>query len=373
MFRAFFRLASHLLLAIMCSMAHRKATIIYNPMSGRKGRRAEKAAEMVQQLEEYGIHAEAQATTAPEDATRLTREAIESGSNIIISYGGDGTLNEVIQAMVGSDAVLAVWAGGTANVVARDLNLPRATRPLAEVIAAGKTKRIALGVASYSPLSVVGRPLSPEKSNESAAIFETPNADVESRVLQVEQRAMTYGLQPQNDEPRITDNGQRISRFFFMFAGIGLDASIARGVNRKLKRKTGEFAFWVSGIKHLLMWKRDPFTVEVDGRKYESAFTLVGNGKSYGGNLEMAKNARLEDPELEVFMLPRYKTNMAYLLALIKCFFKKPEWTSAAILKSNRVTMYSDKEIWVELDGELVGALPMSFGILPDALSVIVP
>lgn len=146
-FRALSRLASNLLLAIMCSMAQRKATIIYNPMSGRKGRRAEKAAEMVRQLEELGIHAEAQATAAPEDATRLTRAAIEGGANIIISYGGDGTLNEVIQAMVGSDAVLGVWAGGTANVVARDLNLPRATKPLAQVIAAGKTKRIALGCA----------------------------------------------------------------------------------------------------------------------------------------------------------------------------------------------------------------------------------
>jgi diacylglycerol kinase family enzyme len=353
-------------------MAERKATIIYNPMSGRAGKRAEEAAEMARLLKERGIATEAKATTAPDDATRLAGEAIAKGSNIIISYGGDGTLNEVIQAMVGSDAVLGVWAGGTANVVARDLNLPRSTKCLAEVIAAGKTKRIALGVASSSPLSVARSPLSVDKSNESASIFEMRSADVESGVLQVEQRAVQYGLQTQNDELRTTDYGLRTKRYFFMFAGVGLDASIARGVNRKLKRKTGEFAFWVSGIKHLLMWGGDPFTVEVDGRKYESAFTLVGNGKSYGGNLEMAKNARLEDPEFEVFMMPRYKFNVAYLFALVKCFFKKPEKTGAKIVKGNRVTMYSDKEIWVELDGELVGTLPMTFEVLPDALSVIV-
>jgi diacylglycerol kinase (ATP) len=323
-------------------MAEKKATIIYNPMSGRQGKRAEQAAEMVRLLEERGIMAEAKATSAPDDATRLTSEAIVNGSNIIISYGGDGTLNEVIQAMVGSDAVLGVWAGGTANVVARDLNLPRDTKRLADVIARGITKRIALGYTSQNQATGGKNP--------------EPKSDIKTS----ESRVQTPDSKPRN-------------RFFLMFAGIGLDASISQGVNRKLKRKTGEFAFWVSGIKHLLMWKREPFTVEVDGKRYESAFTLIGNGKSYGGNLEMAKNARLEAPEFEVFILPRHRTNIAYVFALIKCFFKKPEKSSATIVKGNHVSMDSDKEVWVELDGEVIGTLPMTFEVLPDALSVIVP
>jgi YegS/Rv2252/BmrU family lipid kinase len=323
-------------------MLAKKATIIYNPMSGRRGKREERAAEMVQLLQERGIQAEAKATAAPDDATRLTEEALAEGSNIIISYGGDGTLNEVIQAMVGSQASIGVWAGGTANVVARDLHLPRDPKALAEVIAAGKTTRIALGVAS-----TVGGQWPMVRGQEAAS-------------------------GGNSNRPPTTDH-RPLRRYFFMFAGIGLDASISRGVNRKLKRKTGEFAFWVSGLKHLLMWKRDPFTVEMAGKKYESAFTLVGKGKSYGGNLEMAKNARLEDPEFEVFILPRFKTNIAYLVSLIKCFFKKPEKTRAAIVKGDRVVMDSESEVWVELDGELVGALPMTFEVLPDALSVIVP
>lgn len=343
----------------MSDMAEKKATIIYNPMSGRQGKRAEQAAEMVRLLEERGVTAAARATRGPDDATLLTREALSNGANIIISYGGDGTLNEVIQAMVGSDAVLGVWAGGTANVVARDLNLPRDSKRLAEVIAAGKTRRIALGCASRSPLSLV---LSPSPVNE-----EPPNASVfETQAPDRKRETVTSGQKTKDKE-------QRTKRYFFMFAGIGLDASISQGVNRKLKRKTGEFAFWVSGIKHLLMWKREPFQVEMDGHRYESAFTLIGKGKSYGGNLEMAKNARLEDPEFEVFILPRHRTNFAYLWALIKCFFKKPEKTRATILKGNRLVIDSDREIWVELDGEVIGTLPMTFAVLPDALSVIVP
>ncbi|MBI3654613.1 MAG: diacylglycerol kinase family lipid kinase [Acidobacteria bacterium] len=340
-------------------MAERQATIIYNPMSGRKGKRAEQAAQMVRLLAAHGIKADAQATHAPDDATRLTREALANGANLIISYGGDGTLNEVIQAMVGSDAVLGVWAGGTANVVARDLELPRQPQPLAAVIAAGKTKRIALGVASRSLESVVWRPVSDEQINTSATVPET--------------RKTAKQAEPVNVGRQTPDARHQTRRYFFMFAGIGLDASIARGVNRKLKRRMGEFAFWVSGLRHLLLWQRQRFTVAVDGQRYDSAFTLIGKGKSYGGNLVIAKNARLEDPEFEVFILPRFKTTFAYLFALIKCFFKRPEKTQAVIVKSHRVTLDSDEEVWVELDGEVVGTLPMTFEVLPDALSVIVP
>jgi diacylglycerol kinase (ATP) len=345
----------------MSDMAEKKATIIYNPMSGRQGKRAEQAAEMVRRLEERGLKAEAKATRGPDDATLLTREALSNGANIIISYGGDGTLNEVIQAMVGSDAVLGVWAGGTANVVARDLNLPRDSKRLAEVIAAGKTRRIALGAASRieSLKSGVRRPASELQDDASGSDQNAAAAEWQS--------------ESSGAAHRTPDAGLGAPRYFFMFAGIGLDASISQGVNRKLKRKTGEFAFWVSGLKHLLMWKREPFQVEMGGQSYESAFTLIGKGKSYGGNLEMAKNARLEDPEFEVFILPRHRTNFAYLWALIKCFFKKPEKTRATILKGNRLGIDSDKKIWVELDGEVIGTLPMTFEVLPDALSVIVP
>ena len=128
-------------------MARRQATIIYNPMSGRRARRADNAREMARLLEERGIQTEVRATAAPNDATRLAREAVNNGAEIVVSYGGDGTLNEVLQGIIGSRASLAVWAGGTANVVARDLCLPADVAGLSEVIAAGKTRRITLGLA----------------------------------------------------------------------------------------------------------------------------------------------------------------------------------------------------------------------------------
>ncbi|HVG17551.1 MAG TPA: acylglycerol kinase family protein, partial [Blastocatellia bacterium] len=135
-------------------MTNKRATIIYNPMSGQRGRRADDAREMIRLLGGRAIAAEARATEGPDDATRLAREAVKDGSDIIISYGGDGTLNEVIQGMAGSRASLAVWPGGTSNVVARDLGIPFDMGQLADLISLGKTRRISLGLARGG----VGRP-----------------------------------------------------------------------------------------------------------------------------------------------------------------------------------------------------------------------
>ena len=283
---------------------------------------------MAQLLGHRGIEAEARATQGPNEATRLAREAVARGADIIISYGGDGTLNEVIQGMAGSRAALAVWAGGTANVAARDLGLMLDIEKLADVIAAGKTTRIALGIA---------RACGEAGSTQFAA------------------------------------ESQMKERYFLMFAGIGLDASIARNVNLKLKRRTGEFAFWVSGIKHMATWVAEPFSVEVDGKKYESIFTLIGNGKGYGGGISITPNARLEDPWFEVSIFPPRANNLAYLPDLAKCLRGHPGKSSATIVRGRHVRANSSREPLVEVDGEVIGPLPMEFDIAPEALDIIVP
>jgi diacylglycerol kinase family enzyme len=162
-------------------------------------------------------------------------------------------------------------------------------------------------------------------------------------------------------------------RYFLMFAGIGLDASIARKVNLPLKRRTGEFAFWVEGFRHLATWRPETFTVEVDGREYEGVFALIGNGKGYGGGISVTPNARLEEPWFEVYILPRRSTNLAYLNDLAMCYRGRPAATGATIIRGKKIKANSSDEPWVEVDGEIIGPLPMTFEVVPDALSLIVP
>ena len=317
-------------------MNRKRATIIYNPMSGRPARRAERVRRMIGLLSDRGFDAEAHATEGPDDAAKLAGAAVAAGADIIISYGGDGTLNEVIQGMAESQTALAVWPGGTSNVVARDLGVPFDVEELADIIRVGRTKRIALGLAKSGD----GR----NGSRGDGARFA-----------------------PSPPRPLAP------SRYFLMMAGIGLDASIARSVNKKLKRRTGEFAYWMSGIKHLFLWRAEPFTIEVDGRGYKGAFALIGNGKGYGGGMMMTPGARLEEPWFEVYILPQMSNNFAYLRALGACMRGKPEVAGVLLVKGKHIKANSAHEPWVEADGEIIGPLPMTFDIVPDALSVIVP
>lgn len=322
-------------------MNPKRATIIYNPMSGRPGRRAENVREMARLLLQRGIESDARATSGPEDAARLAKEALEREADIVVAYGGDGTINEVIQELAGKDAALAVWPGGTSNVVARDLGSPFPITQVAEMIAAGKSRRISLGLA---------------KSNN-AEEQTSRGAEVNSPPLLCSSAPLTSPVQ----------------RYFLMMAGIGLDASIARAVNRKLKRRTGEFAYWLSGVRHFFVWRGEPFTIEVDGRCYESTFALIGNGKGYGGGMKITPNARLEDPWFEVYILAPQRNNVAYLRALRGCMTGNSDVPGVFLLKGEHVVARSTVEPWVEADGEIIGPLPMTFDVVPDALSIMVP
>lgn len=310
-------------------------------MSGRHARRAEAVRGLIQLLERRGINADAKATAGPDDATQLAREAVAEGAELIVSYGGDGTLNEVLQGVVGSRAALAVWPGGTSNVVATDLCIANKIEAIADMIAQGKTIRVALGLATSHAATEMLNSSEPDNAVESSGVS-----------------ASTRPV---------------IQRYFLMMAGIGLDASIARTVNKKLKRSTGEFAYWIAGINHLFSWKSETFVIEVDGKPYESVFAVVGNGKGYGGRMCMTPGARLEAPGFQVYILPRMSNNFSYIGALSGCLRGKPETTCATIAEGRHITARSSHETWMEVDGEVIGRLPVTIEAVPDALSLIVP
>jgi len=115
------------------------------------------------------------------------------------------------------------------------------------------------------------------------------------------------------------------------------------------------------------------FTIEIDGKRFESAFALIGKGKGYGGGMMMTPGAKLEDPWFEVFVLPPLRNNFSYLRAVAACKKGSPETAGATLIRGTHIKANSTEEPWVEVDGEVIGPLPMSFDVVPDALSLIVP
>src|SRR5579884_2010479 len=97
-------------------------------------------------------------TSAPGDATRLAREAAEEGLDAVLAAGGDGTVNEIVQGLAGSDTSLGYLPYGTVNVWARELGLPTHPVTAAHAIVEGRMERVDIVLASFPMWRPVSRP-----------------------------------------------------------------------------------------------------------------------------------------------------------------------------------------------------------------------
>jgi len=255
-------------------------------------------------------------TQGPGDATKIAARAAGNGSSDVIVAGGDGTINEAIQGLAGTKARLAIIPRGTGNVLARELGLPLDDEQALKIAAQGKSRQIYLGVAID------------ESTNE--------------------------------------------SRYFVLMAGIGLDASVVKRVQPRLKKRIGKGAFWVSGLSHLATWNPRPFILEINGHKYTSTFAAIGKAAKYGGDLAITPGARLDQPEFEVCIIDT-RSRLRYLHLLSQAMRSGMPRNTPEVRFVNAVTIKAHGDAHVQIDGELIGRLPMRFEIAPHSLEIIVP
>src|ERR1700735_1067964 len=124
------------------------ALLIYNPTSGRK--RSQRFSEIEQArriLQEASMTVELAPTTAPAAATAIARNAVEQRRGMVIACGGDGTINEIVNGLAGSQVPMALLPAGTANILAKELGIPWDIPRAARLIPEGVIRRIALGIA----------------------------------------------------------------------------------------------------------------------------------------------------------------------------------------------------------------------------------
>ena len=218
--------------------------------------------------------------------------------------------------MVGTKARLGILPRGTANVLARELGLPMNVDEAITVAAQGKSRRIHFGVA----------------------IDETTNE----------------------------------RRHFVLMAGIGLDASVVRRVQPSLKRRIGKGAFWLSGLSHLATWNPRLFKLEIEGQSYGATFAAIGKAARYGGDLMITPRARLDEPEFEVCIIETFsRVQYLHLLSYAMREGMPDDKKGVRFIKTSQVRAVGDAA--VQVDGEVIGHLPMRFEISPHSLEVIVP
>ena len=298
-------------------MSQRKAILISNPKTGRyAAHRSLQLDALCDYLRTHGVEVEQVSTTGPGDATRIAARAVSSGVREVIVSGGDGTINEALQGLIGSDARLAILPLGTANVLARDLKLPLNSEQAIEVIARGHTRRVHVGCA--------------------------------------------------------IDEAKGTKRYFFLMAGIGLDASVVQRVRPGLKKRFGKGAFWYSGLSHLIDWKPIPFEIEINSHTYTATFATIGKAASYGGELSVTPRARLDQPDFEICLVEsRSRLRYLRLLAYAMRGGAPADTRGFRFLRATRARAVGTTA--VQVDGELIGDLPMRFEIAAQSIDVIAP
>lgn len=298
-------------------MERQRAVLITNPHAGGGGaRRARETASFCQEMKARGVEIDVRETKGPNDAALLAACAADEGFKEVIVSGGDGTINEALQGLIERDARLAIWPRGTANVLAREIKMPGGVERAAEIIARGNSQKIYAGCAT------------------------------------------------------IESTGEK--RYFLLMAGIGLDASIVYHVRPALKRRFGKAAFWYSGLGHLAHWQPAPFEVEVQGRKYPATFAAIGKAAHYGGGLPVTPRAQLTESIFEICLI-NSKKRLRYLYLLSRILRGAIAEDDVQVVYLKTSSARATGAVPVQVDGELIGKLPMTFEIVAKPIEIVVP
>lgn len=312
----------------------RNATLIYNPIAGRRPRRREKQIrQAVRVLEAAGMAVKLSPTTRPGEATSLAKAAAAGACDLVLVCGGDGTVNEVINGLVPGNMPLGILPGGTANIIAKELKLPHHPVRSARELATWTPRRIALGMATWT------QPIDAAMPNEAA-----------------------------KSAPR--------RRYFMSVAGIGFDAYVVYKLSTAFKFSLGVPAYILEAIQQAWRYSFPVFFCQSDNRRIDGTFAVAQRSSHYAGWLPLAPDASIFKGVLSLCVFKsrnryRYFLYAASVLARRHLRLKDVELIEAPAIECAGAD--PSKAIYFELDGELVGRLPARLEVVPDALTLLVP
>jgi diacylglycerol kinase family enzyme len=268
-------------------------------------------------------------TERPNHATALCREAAAAGYDVVVAFGGDGTVNEAANGLVGSNTALTCLPGGRVNVYCRMLGIP------ADVVDA--TEHL-LGLADRW-------------------------------------------------QPRKTDLGIVNGRYFAVNAGVGLDAAVVQEVDAhpRLKSRFGEYYYAAVGTKTFSSrYLHNPPQLEVtlpDGSRVRGVLTIVQNGERYtyfgGRQIDLISGSTLESGDLSGVVLKRTSPleipTIAYrMLATEGGVSRHRQVAPFRNVDGLRVAPVGDTRLPIQVDGDYIGEADEAvFAISPGALTVV--
>jgi diacylglycerol kinase (ATP) len=298
---------------------------VVNPASC-GGRTGKAWPELRRALAAAGVEVVERLTSAPREATELTRAALAGGCERVVAVGGDGTLNEVVNGFFAVDgspiapaAALGLMPSGTGGDFRRTAGIPVGAAAAA-VLAAGSTRPI--------------------------------------------------------DAGRLTLDGTA-PRHFVNIADCGIGGDVVARVNRSSKRAGGTATFLYHSLASLLSYRPRAARVEIDGTVEEGRYqnVVVANGRYFGGGMCVAPGAYLGDGLFDVVLfgdLPRLRSLTGIRRIYAGTHIGRP---GIRMIRARRVrvTPLEDPPLGFEMEGEEVGPAPATLEVLPGAMRLCAP
>ena len=299
------------------------ARVIVNPAAGagRTGREWPKIKDL---FSGHGLRFEHDITEAPGHAVELAKTAAEKGYGMVVSVGGDGTINEIVNGLHQSggidDAVLGIVSTGTGSDYARTIGVPR-------------------------------------RYEEACRCF------VEPKKLTVDIGSVEYA-----------NNGHRKERLFVNFAGMGVDAEIVRRTTQQFKSLGSMPSYLMGLLTTLVTYRNRDITLVIDGEEVRERVctVIMNNGRYGGGGMFTAPNADISDGLFDVLIVD--DISKPDLLWSLPRLYRGTHLTHPRVTmkRAREVEVRSEKPMHLQADGELLGRVPARFRILPSALTIAV-
>lgn len=299
------------------------ARLIVNPAAG-AGKTAKRWPKIKDFLKKIGVKFEHDITQAPGHAIELAKAAVGKGYRLIVSVGGDGTINEVVNGLYNTgslkDIELGIIGTGTGGDYIRTLGLSRKYQQSCE------------------------RLLHPEKIVVDLGMVE--------HII----------------------NGQKEQRIFTNFAGMGFDAEVVRTTTKNYKAFGSVPSYLMGILTTLVCYRNREISLKIDGKEEDRKVcaVIMSNGKYGGGSMFIAPQADIKDGLFDIIIIG--DLSKPDLLASLPRIYRGTHLTHPKVTfkHAREVEIQTKLRTALQADGELLGEAPARFTILPSALTILV-
>ena len=298
------------------SRSRKKLQVIINPAAG-VGRPILQA--LNSGFKDSAIEWDASITHKAGDAERLAKKAVEDGADIVGVHGGDGSVMEVAAGLRGTDTPMAIFPGGTANVMSVELGIP------ADAIEAS--------------ISFIAKG---------------------------------------NYTTRLIDMGKVNDRLFLLRVGIGLEADMMKSADQEVKNRYGILAYAFSALNEMRNLTPTNYRIHVDGELYEAegiSCMIANSGNVAIGGLTLSKKIDVSDGLLDVviFRSADIAAMISITAAVMSANVEATDNPQMEHYQGREIIVEADPPQTISIDGEVIEPVTLTASILPQAVKVIVP